>query len=116
MNKYSGSSFDDFLREEGIFEEVSERARKRLLALQIEDMMADSLNENVEDMLEEISVFPEDTNASNHHLFHPNNGFITLESLDRLAQMMRQPNHHLFHPDNRAITLESLDYLASEVN
>jgi uncharacterized protein YaaW (UPF0174 family) len=115
MNKYSGSSFDDFLREEGIFEEVSERARKRLLALQIEDMMADSLNENVEDMLEEI-LSPENMNASNHHLFHPNNGSITLELLERLGQMMRQPNHHLFHPDNRAITLESLDYLASEVN
>ena len=115
MNKYSGSSFDDFLREEGIFEEVLEGTQKRLLALQIEDMTVVSLDEDDEDMLEEI-LSPENMNASNHHLFHPNNGSITLESLDRLAQMMRQPNHHLFHPDNRAITLESLDYLASEVN
>ena len=37
MNKYSGSNFDDFLAEEGILEEVSEGAQKRLLALQIED-------------------------------------------------------------------------------
>ena len=37
MNKYSGSNFDDFLAEEGILEEVSERAQKRLLALQIEE-------------------------------------------------------------------------------
>ena len=115
MNKYSGSSFDDFLREEGIFEEVSERTQKRLLALQIEDMTVVSLDEDDEDMLEEI-LSPENMNASNHHLFHPNNGFITLELLDRLAHMMRQPNHHLFHPDNDSITLESLDHLARAVD
>ena len=39
MNKYSGSNFDDFLAEEGLLEEVSARAQKRLLALQIEDIM-----------------------------------------------------------------------------
>ena len=37
MNKYSGGNFDDFLKEEGIFEEVVESTRKRLLASQIED-------------------------------------------------------------------------------
>ena len=42
MNKYSGSNFDDFLDEEGILEEVSEGARKRLLALQIEDSVNDT--------------------------------------------------------------------------
>ena len=31
MNKYSSSNFDDFLAEEGILEEVSEGAQKRLL-------------------------------------------------------------------------------------
>ena len=66
-------------------------------------------------MLEEI-LSPENMNASNHHLFHPNNGFITLELLDRLAHMVRQPNHHLFHPDNGSITLESLDHLARTVD
>ena len=39
MNKYSGSHFDDFLAEEGILEEVSAKAHKRLLALQVADMM-----------------------------------------------------------------------------
>lgn len=37
MKKYSGSNFDDFLAEEGILEEVSARAHKRLLALQVAD-------------------------------------------------------------------------------
>ena len=114
MNKYSGSSFDDFLREEGIFEEVLEGTQKRLLALQIEDMTVVSLDEDDEDMLEEI-LSPENMNASNHHLFQPNNGSITLELLERLGQMMLQPNHHLFHPENGSITLESLNRLASAV-
>ena len=44
MNKYSGSSFDEFLEEEGILEEVSARAQKRLLALQIEDIYQEPQN------------------------------------------------------------------------
>jgi antitoxin HicB len=39
MNKYSGSNFDDFLEEDGILEDVSARAQKRLLSLQITDIM-----------------------------------------------------------------------------
>lgn len=42
MNKYSGSNFDDFLAEEGILEEVSARALKRLLALQVGDIMTEA--------------------------------------------------------------------------
>ena len=41
-NQYSGSNFDDFLAEEGILEEVATKAQKRLLALQIEDIMAEA--------------------------------------------------------------------------
>ena len=37
--KHVGSSFDDFLKEEGIFEEATAVAVKRVLALQIEDEM-----------------------------------------------------------------------------
>ena len=46
MNKYSGSNFDDFLREEGALKEVSERARKRLLTLQINEITAESRDED----------------------------------------------------------------------
>lgn len=38
-NPRSGSSFDDFLVEEGIFEEVQAKALKRALAEQIEECM-----------------------------------------------------------------------------
>ena len=39
MNKYSGGNFDDFLKEEGIFEEVTEYTLKRLLILQLGDIV-----------------------------------------------------------------------------
>lgn len=32
-NKHLGSSFDDFLKEEGIYDEVRERSRKKLLMI-----------------------------------------------------------------------------------
>ena len=39
-NPHDGGSFDDFLKEEGIFDEIHARALKRALAEQIEDSMA----------------------------------------------------------------------------
>ncbi len=38
-NPHEGSSFDDFLREDGLFEEVQARALKRALAEQLQDSM-----------------------------------------------------------------------------
>jgi antitoxin HicB len=38
-NPHSGNNFDDFLKEEGIFEEVQAKALKRVVAEQIEDSM-----------------------------------------------------------------------------
>jgi hypothetical protein len=37
MNPHAGSSFDDFLKEDGIYEEVQARALKRVLAKQLHD-------------------------------------------------------------------------------
>lgn len=39
MNHHIGSDFDDFLREEGIQEEVEAAARKRVSAFQIQQKM-----------------------------------------------------------------------------
>ena len=41
-NPHRGSNFDDFLKEEGIFEEVQARALKRALAEQLDDAMQTS--------------------------------------------------------------------------
>jgi predicted XRE-type DNA-binding protein len=38
-NEHEGSSFDDFLRDEGIFEECTAMAIKRVLAWQLEQYM-----------------------------------------------------------------------------
>lgn len=39
VNPHSGGSFDDFLKEDGIFEEVQARALKRALAEQLREAM-----------------------------------------------------------------------------
>ena len=80
-NKYSGSNFDGFLEKEGILEEVSTRAQKRLLALQVADIM------------EEANLSKTDVAAKMHtsrsqldRLLDPQNTAVTLDSLDRLAR------------------------------
>ncbi len=81
MNPYTGSNFDDFLADEGILEEVSARALKRLLALQLEDILAEtkitksSLAESLHTSRSQVD-----------RLLDPDNIAITLESLDRLAR------------------------------
>ena len=39
VNAHSGSNFDDFLKEDGIFEDVQPRALKRALAEQLDEAM-----------------------------------------------------------------------------
>jgi len=83
MNKYSGSNFDDFLEEEGILEEVSARAQKRLLALQINDIM-EAANVSKTWLAEKMN-----TDVTHlDRLLDPDNTSITLESLDQLARAM----------------------------
>ena len=60
MNKYRGSDFEDYLKEKGISEEISARAKKRWKALRAE-----------------VSVVPEDTTnppsdpPQQHNVFLP---------------------------------------------
>ncbi|MFT5370187.1 MAG: antitoxin HicB [Candidatus Latescibacterota bacterium] len=81
MNKYSGSNFDAFLEEEGLLEDVSARAQKRLIALQIEDIIKVT-NLSKTKIAENMNT---DT-IQLDHLLDPENTSITLESLDRLAR------------------------------
>jgi len=83
MNKYSGTNFDDFLEEEGILEEVSARAQKRLLALQIDDIMQ-TANLSKTWLAEKMNT---DVTHLNY-LLDPENTSITLEFLDQLARAM----------------------------
>ncbi len=80
-NQYSGSNFDDFLAEEGILGEVSTKAQKRLLTLQIEDVMAEThLTKS------EIAAKMNTSRSQLDRLLDPDNTSITLDSLDRLAR------------------------------
>ncbi|MCL4862908.1 MAG: XRE family transcriptional regulator [Caldilineaceae bacterium] len=81
MNPYSGSNFDDFLAEEGILEEVSARALKRLLALQISEIMTE-VQMNKTQLAEQLQT----SRSQIDRLLDPENTAVTLASLDRLAR------------------------------
>ena len=70
MNKYRGSNFEDYLKERGISEEVSARAKKQWKALRAE-----------------VSVAPEDTTQSPGDPPQQRNGFF---------QRLRRGVNHLF--------------------
>ena len=80
MNKHSGSSFDEFLKEEGILEEVSAKAHKRLLALQLADIMEES-NITKTKLAEKLHT----SRSQLARLLDPENTSITLESLEQVA-------------------------------
>lgn len=81
QNKFTGSDFDDFLEEEGILEEVSTRAQKRLLALQVADILAET-NLTKTQLAERMNT----SRSQLDRLLDPNNTTVTLDSLDRLAR------------------------------
>lgn len=80
MNKYTGTDFDDFLREEGILDEVTARAHKRLLALQLKEAMETSRISKVQ-----LAKKLETSRSQIDRLLDPDNTAVTLESLERLA-------------------------------
>jgi len=83
MNPYTGSNFDDFLAEEGILEDVSARALKRLLALQLEEILAESrmTKTTLADVLHT-------SRSQVDRLLDPDNTGVTLESLTKLAHAL----------------------------
>ena len=81
MNQYTGSNFDEFLKDEGILEEVTARALKRLLTLQLYDAMKAS-NTSKTQLAERLQT----SRSQVDRLLDPDNTAVTLESLERLAQ------------------------------
>ncbi|MCP5018424.1 MAG: XRE family transcriptional regulator [Ketobacter sp.] len=81
MNKYNGTNFDDFLEEEGILEEVSAKAHKRLLALQIADVMKETKVTKTA-----LAQKMQTSRSQLDRLLDPDNTSITLESLEQLAR------------------------------
>jgi antitoxin HicB len=79
-NSHIGQSFDDFLREEGIYEEVQTTAIKRVLSMQLEDAMRDlKLTKS------EMARRMETSRPQLERLLDPDNGGVTLDTLARAA-------------------------------
>ena len=80
MNKHTGSNFDDFLEEEGVFEEVSAKAHKRLLVLQLSDIMEEK-KITKSSLAEKLKT----SRSQLDRILDPENSSITLEVLERVA-------------------------------
>jgi antitoxin HicB len=75
-----GSSFDEFLAEDGILDEATERAVKRVLAWQIEqEMKAKRMTKAV------MAKRMETSRAQLDRLLDPDNASVTLHTLHRAA-------------------------------
>lgn len=81
VNPHSGSSFDDLLKEDGIFEEVQAKALKRVVAEQIEDSMQAAKLTKVA-MADKMST----SRSQLDRILDPNNLSVQLDTLIRAAQ------------------------------
>jgi len=75
-----GSSFDDFLKQDGIYEEVTARAIKSVIARQLEVLMA---NEHLTKSA--LAKRMNTSRAKLDRLLDPENASVTLETLVRAA-------------------------------
>jgi len=76
-----GSSFDDFLKSEGIYEEVTARAIKRVIARQLDALMdEEGLTKT------ELAKRMKTSRAQLDRLLDPDNESVTLSTLTRAAQ------------------------------
>ena len=75
-----GSPFDDFLKEEGIYEEVSARAIKRVLARHLDALMVDQKITKAE-----LARRMKTSRAQLDRLLDPQNESVTLATLTRAA-------------------------------
>jgi antitoxin HicB len=82
-NPHLGSSLDDFLAEEGLLEEATEHAIKRVLAWQIErEMQARKLTKTA------MAKRMETSRAQLDRLLDPANSSVTLHTLQRAAAVL----------------------------
>ena len=81
--KYVGSSFDDFLEEEGIYTEVCQTATKRVLAWQLEQMMEKKgLTKTA--MADQMKT----SRTSLRRLLDPQNESVTLQTMMKAAEVL----------------------------
>ena len=82
-NKYRGSNFDDFLKEEGILEEAELKASKRAVALQLEQLMqSQRLSKSA------MAGRMHTSRAALDRLLDASNPSVTLVTLDKAARVL----------------------------
>ena len=82
-NKHIGSNFDDFLKEEDLYEQVQAVAIKRVIAYQIaEEMKKKKLSKT------EMASRMKTSRAALERLLDPDNASITLFTLERAASAL----------------------------
>lgn len=86
--KHIGSSFDDFLMEEGIYTEVTYKAVKRVLAWQISNAMKKG-NISKTKMAGRMKT----SRAALDRLLDPDNASVTLRTMDRAATALGKRLH-----------------------
>lgn len=80
-NSHFGSSFDDFLVEEGLYEQANATAVKRVLVWQIEQLMKEQKLSKAA-MAKRMKT----SRAALDRLLDPENESVTLQTLQRAAQ------------------------------
>ena len=82
-NKHRGSSFEGFLKKQGLREEVHAAALKRAVALKLDDLMKQKrLNKSA------MAAQMRTSRAAIHRLLDPKNTSITLATLNRAARSL----------------------------
>ena len=82
-NKHRGSSLEDFLKQEGLLEDVQAVAFKRALALKVNDLMKKKrMNKSA------MAARMRTSRAAVHRLLDPNNTSVTLATLNRAARSL----------------------------
>jgi predicted XRE-type DNA-binding protein len=82
-NKHIGSSFDEFLKEEGIYEETTDIAIKRVIAFQIEqEMKAQKITKT------KMAEMMKTSRAVVNRLLNPSHGSLTLNTLETATSVL----------------------------
>jgi len=88
INKHVGSDFDEYLKEEGLSEEVERVAIKRVVAYQVGQYM---LNQGLTKT--EMARRMHTSRASLDRLLDPENSSVTLQTLERAARALGRRLH-----------------------
>jgi antitoxin HicB len=82
-NKHRGSSFESFLKKQGLHEEVHAAALKRAVALKVSDLMKQQrMNKSA------MAARMRTSRAAVHRLLDPENTSVTLATLNRAARSL----------------------------